>query len=199
MKNYPGGTLYRACRWLFPLQSRSAGWLAVFGTDHDSLSWHDSTLLECLPMSTASRFPFLNPLPEKLLGLFPSGLQSKMVSAGVRLFGEGDRQSSLFVLEHGLVELSILVPGRGDVPILTIGPGELIAWSAVLGKRPMTCTAVALEDSKLIELSVDSMESLLDSDPQVAAEFYRWIAFGLSQRLTATRLQLLDLFQHPNA
>jgi hypothetical protein len=46
---------------------------------------------------------------------------------------------------------------------------------------------------------VESIEEMVDRDPQFAKEFYRWIALGLSQRLTATRLQLLDLFQHPNA
>lgn len=137
--------------------------------------------------------------PAKLLGITTGGLHANELAAGGLLFREGDRQSSLFILAGGLVQLSILVPGRGDVPILTVGPGELIAWSAVLFKQPMTCTARALEDSKLLEFPVESIEEMVDRDPQFAKEFYRWIALGLSQRLTATRLQLLDLFQHPNA
>ena len=143
--------------------------------------------------------PHRDLFPAKLLEILPGGSQAKGLAAGGFLFREGDRQTSLFILAGGLVQLSILVPGRGDVPILTVGPGELIAWSAVLSKQPMTCTAMALEDSKLLEFPSQSIEDLVDRDPQFAMEFYRWIAFGLSERLTATRLQLLDLFQHPNA
>jgi CRP-like cAMP-binding protein len=115
------------------------------------------------------------------------------------LFQESDTQSSLFIVQSGLIELAMHVPGRSQVPILSVASGELIAWSALLTKQPMTCSAKAIEESQLLEIPVEAIEQLASQNPTFGKNFYRWIALGLSHRLTATRLQLLDLFQHPNA
>lgn len=115
------------------------------------------------------------------------------------LFHQADLQSSLFIVQSGLIELAMIVPGRGPVPILSVGPGELIAWSAILTQQSMTCSAKAIEDSTLLEIPADAIDALASQNPLLAKDFFHWIALALSQRLTATRLQLLDLFQHPNA
>ncbi len=115
------------------------------------------------------------------------------------LFRESDTQSSLFIVQSGLIELAMHVPGRSMVPILSVASGELIAWSALLTKQPMTCSAKAIEETQLLEIPVEAIELLALQNPAFGKDFYRWIALGLSHRLMATRLQLLDLFQHPNA
>jgi len=115
------------------------------------------------------------------------------------LFRESDSQSSLFIVQSGLIELAMHVPGRSMVPILSVASGELIAWSALLTKQPMTCSAKAIEETQLLEIPVEAIEQLALKNPAFGQDFYRWIALGLSHRLMATRLQLLDLFQHPNA
>jgi CRP-like cAMP-binding protein len=125
--------------------------------------------------------------------------QTRSLAANQFLFQQADHQTSLFILRSGLVELAMNVPGRGPVAILCVGPGELIAWSAVLSKQPMTCSAKAIEDSILLEIPADAIETLASQNPSFAHAFFRWIALALSERLTATRLQLLDLFDHPNA
>jgi hypothetical protein len=42
------------------------------------------------------------------------------------------------------------------------------------------------------------LRSLFTTEPQLGYEFMLWLAKGVSKRLTATRLQLLDLFAHEN-
>jgi len=138
-------------------------------------------------------------VPERLAEHLAGSYRLRNLSANQWLFREGDSQTSLFIVQSGHIELSMNVPGRNAVPVLSVGAGELIAWSALLTKQPMTCGARAIDNSVLAEIPVQAIESLGDRDLDLARDFYQWIALGLSQRLTATRLQLLDLFQHPNA
>ncbi len=112
------------------------------------------------------------------------------------IFREGDQHERMHVVEIGLVQLSMHVPGRGSVPILTVGPGELLAWSAVIGAHEpvMTATAVAKEATRTRSITRVEFEQLCRSAPQTGLEIWKQISRSLSQRLVATRLQLLDLF-----
>lgn len=112
------------------------------------------------------------------------------------IFREGELHAKMHVVESGLVQLSMHVPGRGSIPILTVGPGDLLAWSAVLGVQEpvMTATAVATETTTTRSISRPEFERLCQSEPEIGLAIWRQIARSLSRRLVATRLQLLDLF-----
>jgi hypothetical protein len=73
--------------------------------------------------------------------------------AGAKLFQEGSIEDEVFVISSGHIRLSMNVPGRGDVPFLTTGPGELVGWSGLIGDGRMTATATAIEDTILIAMS----------------------------------------------
>lgn len=113
---------------------------------------------------------------------------------GTVLFREGSRNGDLFLLRSGRVMLEMNVPGRGKLPILTLGPGDMVAWSALLGGGEMTCTAVTLDDIEAIVVSGDRLLELCDQDHEFGYHLMRRMAAALSRRLLATRLQLLDLF-----
>lgn len=136
---------------------------------------------------------------------------------GQYLFREGQAHGELYILLDGKVDLLMTIPGRGPQRILTIGSGELLAWSAMVGGRDhandlrqtgsepgatgdavMTCDAVATNSSTLLQLNGQQLRSLFTTEPQLGYEFMLWLAKGVSKRLTATRLQLLDLFAHEN-
>ncbi|MBL8855941.1 MAG: cyclic nucleotide-binding domain-containing protein, partial [Planctomycetaceae bacterium] len=54
---------------------------------------------------------------------------------GQYLFREGQAHGELYILLDGKVDLLMTIPGRGPQRILTIGSGELLAWSAMVGGR----------------------------------------------------------------
>ena len=88
------------------------------------------------------------------------------------------------------------VPGRGQTRILTLGPGDLVAWSAILGDGRMTTSAVALEPSELVALPARYVIELCEQQPALGYRFMRGVAQAISRRLVGTRLQLLDLFSN---
>jgi CRP-like cAMP-binding protein len=86
------------------------------------------------------------------------------------------------------------LPARACTRILTLGPGDIVAWSALLDEGLMTATAVATEDTELIQFSGVELRTLCDADSRLGCGLMRRVAEALADRLLATRLQLLDLF-----
>ncbi len=110
------------------------------------------------------------------------------------LFYEGTCCAELLLLRQGKVQLQMRVPGHGSIPILTLGPGQLVAWSAVLRTGEMTTSAVALEKTEALVMSGAKLKELCEQDRDFGYRFMERLAGALGRRLVATRLQLLDLF-----
>jgi CRP/FNR family cyclic AMP-dependent transcriptional regulator len=114
--------------------------------------------------------------------------------AGTTVFREGDRDSLLYVVEEGRVAIEIAVPGRGRVVILTVGPGEVFGWSSIFHQRPKTASARTIEPARVLALNASRLRELCDLDPRLGYLLTRRILEVVSERLTATRMQLLDIY-----
>lgn len=110
------------------------------------------------------------------------------------LFREGAENHNLYLICQGSVTLEMCVPARGCVRLLSVGAGEMLAWSALLGRGQMTATATADEDTQVLAVPADKLLEICESHPDVGYHLMRQMASALSRRLLATRLQLLDLF-----
>ncbi len=124
------------------------------------------------------------------------GRASRLVEAGAGtvLFREGQVEDEVFVLFSGHVRLSMKVPGRGEVTLLTAGPGDLVGWSGLISDGVMTATATVLDSARLLALSGRCLQQLCESDPKLGYILMKRMAQVISRRLLSTRLQLLDLF-----
>lgn len=116
------------------------------------------------------------------------------VLTGEFLFREGETNHCVYFMLEGQIDLVMRVPGRGNQRILTLGPGELVAWSALLGDGIMTCSALCIRDAKLVAIDGTAIGDRVQKDHEFGYHFMRMVSKALAQRLTATRLQLLDLF-----
>jgi CRP-like cAMP-binding protein len=133
-------------------------------------------------------------LSEGALSQLLSLATEQRFAPGAVVFHEGSSCGDLYLLRHGKVQLQMRVPGHGSIPILTIGPGQLLGWSAVVGTGEMTTSAVALEETEVWVLSGDKLKTLFEQDHHFGYRFMERLAAALARRLVATRLQLLDLF-----
>ena len=124
------------------------------------------------------------------------GRASRLVEAGpgTVLFREGQVEDEVFVVFSGHVQLSMKVPGRGEVTLLTAGPGDLVGWSGLISDGVMTATATVLDSARLLALSGRCLQQLCESDPKLGYVLMKRMAQVISRRLLSTRLQLLDLF-----
>lgn len=133
--------------------------------------------------------------PENLSALVELGRWLEY-DAGTYLFREGEHNRDVYFLLEGRVDLSMTVPGRGPCRILTLGAGDLVAWSAVVRDGTMSCAAQCIDHVKLIAISGTDLDAMMEANPRFGYQFMKMMATALTKRLIATRLQLLDLFAH---
>ncbi len=107
---------------------------------------------------------------------------------------EGQVTESLGIVLTGRIALRVLVPERGMVTILTVEPGDVVGWSAVVPPFRGTDDAVAIEPVRLLSFPGEALRLLLRADVPLAASLYPRLLQAVGRRLAATRLQLLDLF-----
>jgi CRP/FNR family cyclic AMP-dependent transcriptional regulator len=141
----------------------------------------------------------LQAIPERLLAKLVPMATVERAAANRVLFTEGTLCDRIYFVVEGLVALDMYVPRRDPTRILTVGPGEVLAWSALLSDQRMTATGTVLEDSRLVALAAQPLRQLCDADHEIGFVLMRAMALALSQRLLATRLQLLDLFAESQA
>ena len=145
-------------------------------------------------LESVSYCDFLNAMPAELVVRLGRLAHARAYVAGAVLFVEGLAHPEFHVIVDGHVRLDMHVPGRGRVPILSAGPGDVLAWSSLVGDSIMTSTGVALEDVRTVAFRADQLLAVCESEHEVGYHVMRQLASALSRRLLATRLQLLDLF-----
>jgi CRP-like cAMP-binding protein len=113
---------------------------------------------------------------------------------GDLIFRQGDAAQQVYLVATGNVSLEICAAGIGCRQILTLGPGELLGWSSVLDQSCYTARARALEATRLVEINVAQLLTMCSHDPQFGYDLMHRTALALAKRLSATRMQLLNVY-----
>lgn len=113
---------------------------------------------------------------------------------GTTLLTEGEVCEEFGIVLSGRIALRTLVPERGMVTILTIEPGDVWGWSAIVPPYRGTSTVVTIEPVTSMVFEGAALRIALREDSSLAQVLYPRILVAVSRRLAASRLQLLDLF-----
>jgi CRP/FNR family cyclic AMP-dependent transcriptional regulator len=116
------------------------------------------------------------------------------VPAGTVLMREAEPNDMMAIVLEGRVSLRMRVPERGQVSIVTIEPGDVVGWSALVPPYRATSTAVVLVDTELAQFDGPRLRAAIEADSALATQFYPVLLKAVARRLEGTRLQLLDLF-----
>jgi len=107
---------------------------------------------------------------------------------------EGRPAPFLGVLAEGRIALRLQVPARGPYVVVTLEPGDIFGWSALVPPHRATSDAVALTRVRAHVLDAERLRAALDADPELAAQVLPVVLRCVSERLTTSWHQLLDLF-----
>jgi CRP-like cAMP-binding protein len=118
----------------------------------------------------------------------------EMLPAGHTIFREGGLATDAFLIFSGSVSLEICSPGMGCRRVQTVAEGELLGWSPLLERDRLTATARTQVPTTAVRIPAASALALCERDARLGYELMRRTALTLSKRLSATRLQLLDVF-----
>ncbi len=114
--------------------------------------------------------------------------------AGATVLHEGAPVDALGIVVEGRVAIQLHVPDRGMQTILTVEPGDLVGWSALVTPHRSTSTVIALEPTTIVNVDGLALRTAIEADPVLAAAVLSRVLEAVGRRLTATRTQLLDLF-----
>ena len=96
--------------------------------------------------------------------------EARTLLAGAPIFLLGQEASEVLVIADGGVALQLPVAIRGkgaDITIEEKGPGDVIAWSALVAPHKLTLSARTLARSTLVALRRDDLHALFHEHPVI--------------------------------
>jgi uncharacterized membrane protein len=118
----------------------------------------DPRLLEAIPL-----FEHLDEDDRRALA---QAIDLRSIEAGATLFKAGEPGDSLFVVRSGEIELYIRDTAGQKIVLNVSQPGDVFGELSLLDHGARTATALALDDSELIELDRDDLLLLFRKRPE---------------------------------
>jgi CRP-like cAMP-binding protein len=109
------------------------------------------------------------------------------------LFHEGDECHDFYLIVKGRVALEIEAPGH-TLRVQTLSAGDELGWSAILMGRGKHFQARALEPVDALALDGVALLQACREDTSFGFALMYRVVGVVSERLQATRLQLLDMY-----
>ena len=138
--------------------------------------------------------PFLKGLESQHLKIIVGCASNVRFDAGQFILREGEEANNFYIIRHGKVSLEIFTPDRGPITIQTIEEGDVLGWSWLIPPYHWHYDALALELTRAIALDGKCLRMKCEQDHDLGYELLKRFAHIITQRLEATRLQLMDVY-----
>ncbi len=144
------------------------------------------------PLAGIATFSHLSPAERAVISGTTRVVQ---FPAGERLFDEGESADGCWLIQEGRIALDIAVPGRGDVVVQTLGPGDLLGWSWLVAPFRWHFGARAVQPTTAVAFDTARLRELAEADPAFGYALVLTLFTAVLQRLQTTRARLLDLYR----
>jgi CRP/FNR family cyclic AMP-dependent transcriptional regulator len=109
------------------------------------------------------------------------------------IFREGDDYSVFYLLVEGMVALELEIPGH-VLRVQTLYAGDVFDWSALLLHAGKHFQARALDRVTALAVEGEELLASFKTHPDFGLAFMLRLMGVVSERLRATRMQLLDMY-----
>ncbi len=113
------------------------------------------------------------------------------------LIHEGEVADLFYLILSGDIALTSDIPGRGQVIVQTLDGGDILGWSWLFAPYRWHLSAKALTETSAVTFYAGCLRNYMEKNPEVGYRFMRQFAQIAVDRLQASRLQLLDIYQMP--
>jgi CRP-like cAMP-binding protein len=110
--------------------------------------------------------------------------------AGEVITRQGEPSHKLYLVREGKVVINRLLAFQKQLPITSVGPGEVFGWSSLVPPRVLTATATAAEKSTALAIEAEQLERYFQWEPQVGFLVMRNIAELVASRLKTVELEI---------
>jgi len=139
--------------------------------------------------------PFARGLSDKHLELLTGCASNVRFEAGQEVFREGEEANEFYLIREGKMSVELFAPERGSVNILTLGEGDVLGWSWLVPPYRWRFDARAIEPTRAIALDGKCLREKAERDSELGYELLKRMAHIMEERLHATRLQLLNVYE----
>ena len=126
----------------------------------------------------------------ELRRLFEQGFVTQKLNAGETLFEQDDFDDRLYVLDDGLLEVSIYSAAGRKLSLNLLRPESVFGEIAMFDPGPRTARIAAIEDSSLRSIRQKAVIAELSTAPHLAAELLglagkrmRWLSQQVEQQV----------------
>ncbi len=137
---------------------------------------------------------FLRDVDEDHLSRFVQLAMPVDFVAGELILREGEVAENVYVILSGSASLELCASGIGCRRMMTLSDGDLMSWSAVLEQSRLTATVRAISPIQAVVIDGQALLQICEDDPAFGFALMRRVALATVHRLTAARMQLLDVF-----
>jgi CRP/FNR family transcriptional regulator, cyclic AMP receptor protein len=148
-------------------------------------------------MSSRRKLPPRRRAPKPTKGFDP---QAFLTSAGIgrtvhyykpkqTVFSQGERADTVFYIQEGAVQLSVLSQHGKEATLSLLGPGDFIGEGCLASDQPIRlATATAIADSSILSIEKKRMLNALHEEHELSDLFVAYVV----QRHNRTQADLVD-------
>lgn len=141
-----------------------------------------------------SAHPFFRGLDQKYIKLLVGCASNVAYKPGEFIFREGEDADKFYIIRQGKVVIETFSPVKGAIPIHTRQHDEVLGWSWLIPPYKWHFDARAYEVTRAIALDGKCLREKCEADHDFGYEIMKRFALVITERLEATRLQLLDVY-----
>jgi CRP-like cAMP-binding protein len=138
--------------------------------------------------------PFFQGLSERYVHLLVGCATNVRFHPGEPVFLEGGDANHFYLLREGKVALEVHTGVDQPIVIQTMGAGDVLGWSWLIPPHKWRFDARAVEDTRAFALDGACLRKKCEEDHDLGYELLKRFSAMMSQRLQATRRELLDVY-----
>jgi CRP/FNR family transcriptional regulator, cyclic AMP receptor protein len=138
--------------------------------------------------------PFFRGLDPEFIALACGCAKNVRFEAGEFICHEGEPVEQFYLVRHGQVAMQVFAPGRGAMTFHTASDGDAFGFSWLVPPYRWTYDAKATETTRALAMDAACLRAKCESDHHLGYEIMKRFMSVLTERLHATRLQLLDVY-----
>jgi CRP-like cAMP-binding protein len=141
-----------------------------------------------------SEHPFVKDLEPEHIKLIVGCASNIVFKRGEFLFREGEEANAFYIIRTGKVIIETYRPEKGPIAIQTRGEGDVTGWSWLVPPYRWHFDARAYELTRAIALDGKCLRGKCEEDHDLGYAIMKKFALLMSERVEATRMQLMDLY-----